>query len=513
MGPVGRVDLSHRHAETGRHIDLLRLVCRLSPDVRVVYHAEHSYLVRDQPLRVFRLKRAALPLVERCASGCTLADVVTSARSLSEETSVAIVDRLVAAGFATLTGPSLDDSPPRVSVVIPVRNRPEAISRCLMSLTKLQYPADRIEIIVVDDASSDTTPEVVRQLIAEMSVKFVRIPAHKGQAHCRNVGAQRAEGEILAFIDSDCLADPRWLVDLVPEFADPRVAAVGGAVGAITDRHWLQRYEAVRSPLYQGTQPAVVRPRTSVSYVPACNLLVRRREFLEAGGFVIDRGEEVDLIWRLCEQGLAVHYLPTGRVLHDHRYQIGNFVTRRMFYAGSEPILLRRHPKNRRHLTVPVGLTIGIVWFILAATRGYWLLSGLIVFPVLVQFALAWRWARRTGIPIGTISLCLAILNRDLSALYLGAATISRYYAIPLVVVGLLLGLAWSPARWLVVLVVMSLCLTAAVDWWRLRPRLGPILFIAGHALDTVAYHVGILAACVRRGTLRPLLMDVGLVA
>ncbi len=113
-------------------------------------------------------------------------------------------------------------------MIIPVRNRPREIEDCLFSLGKLDYPESKIEIIVVDDASTDHTPQVA----SEFPVRLISLRDNRQAPYCRNLAAKNAIGEILAFIDSDCLADPFWLKELISAFKDARVAAVGGRVAS-----------------------------------------------------------------------------------------------------------------------------------------------------------------------------------------------------------------------------------------------------------------------------------------
>src|SRR5205085_2079945 len=83
-------------------------------------------------------------------------------------------------------------------------------------------------------------------------------------AAARNAGAGASRAELLAFLDSDCTAEPGWLEALVAELGDPAVAAVGGRVLAAREERWLERYEAVRSPLDLGARRAAAQPRQPV---------------------------------------------------------------------------------------------------------------------------------------------------------------------------------------------------------------------------------------------------------
>ena len=111
---------------------------------------------------------------------------------------------------------------PFVSVIVPVRNEESYVADCLRSLLNQDYPWDGFEIIVVDNDSSDRSADV----IAQFSVRYV-FEKKRGAAAARNAGVRQSKGELLAFIDSDCIAPPDWLSSLVLAFNRREVDAIG----------------------------------------------------------------------------------------------------------------------------------------------------------------------------------------------------------------------------------------------------------------------------------------------
>src|SRR5262249_50411983 len=189
-------------------------------------------------------------------------------------------------------------------------------------------------------------------------IRLIRLPRSMGPAAARNAGAAECGSELVAFLDSDCVAEPDWLEALVPELADPAIAAAGGRVLPAAEGAWLERYEAVRSPLDLGATRAAAQPRASVPYLVPANLVVRRTAFQAVGGFDpgLRCGEDVDLCWRLNAAGHLLSYQPAGRVRHRHRSEPGAFLRTRIRYAASEVSLLRRHPANGRWLGFSPGM-------------------------------------------------------------------------------------------------------------------------------------------------------------
>ena len=482
------------------------LRCRLAPGVRLVERPSGSWVVLSDPLRVWRVRPAALRLLAECQAGQTV-EAAAIAAGLRPATALRLLDRLAEQGAVYLE--PIDMDLPTVSVVIPVWNRPKAILACLDALDRLDYPRDRLEVIVVDDGSTDETPDVVARWTGSITVRLIRLPLRQGPSACRNQGAAAARGEVLAFTDSDCLPEPSWLRDLTTELALPGVVAAGGAVFPVAEDGWLQRYEAVRSPLWQGSARAVVRPRAPVSYLATCNLLVRRECFKAAGGFAaIDTGEDVDLIWRLCAAGGRVHYRPDGVVRHDHRDRLWPFLRRRAAYAASEAELLRRHPESSRYLVVPLTLTVGLAGALAAAASGRARLAPLGVVPPLVDPALAIRRTCRAGAPLAPTQVARAVVRGYGAALYWGAVNLSRYYALPALALSLVPRRS-APGRGLRAAVGLALLGTAVADWVRLRPRLSLPRFAAAHVFDALAYNVGVLAGCARHRTLAPLRLQI----
>ncbi len=485
---------------------LMALRCRVAPDVTLLRRGDAAYVLRERPFCLLRVTPKGLVLLRDLREGRSLAEAVATTPGMRGPVAIAFLERLADHSLVTLERYTPDSELPCVSVIVPVYNRPDALAVCLDALQRVSYPAGRVEVIVVDDASTDETARVAERWAGRVPVRVVRAATHLGPAACRNLGARSAMGDILAFTDSDCLPDSAWLSTLAAEFGDARVAAAGGAVRPASDGDWLQRYEAVRSPLDMGTRPATVRPRTPVPYLVSANLLVRRNAFLEADGFdpALPIGEDVDLIWRIIERGGQVLYRPAGAVRHDHRHRLGAFLRRRAFYAGSEVDLLLRHPENRRFLVVPLPLVAALACSAGALTARRSRLAPLALLPLLGE--IGWvRWqARREGLPLSTATLGRALLRGHGAFLYYAGLNLARYYTLPLAALGLVPPLR----RWALATLALAHLGPALADARRLRPRLLLPAFVAAYVLDNLANHAGVVAACVRLRTLAPLALD-----
>ena len=200
---------------------------------------------------------------------------------------------------------------PRVSVVVPAHNEEECIEDCLRALLNQDYPRDRYNIFVVDNASTDATAA----LIACYPVTLIREPI-SGVARARNAGIRATRGECVAFTDADCVPCSEWLSALVEGWEDP---AIGCFVGEITGRpssRWVAQYVQDRELICQRKLLSASLP------VAATGSIAFRRSVFPVVG-VFDEsfccGEDADFTWRLQKWGgYGIRYNPRALVEHPH---------------------------------------------------------------------------------------------------------------------------------------------------------------------------------------------------
>ena len=416
-------------------------------------------------------------------------EILSTTGEQPKQTIESFLDDLVRRGFLERTGMPEMVSLPSISVIIPVYNRPQDITTCLDSLLSLDYPKDKLEIIVVDDASADETPDIV----SHYPVNMIRNKENRQAPYSRNLGAARARGDILAFIDSDCLADRTWLRELVPAFKDPTIAAVGGRVESYFHTRALDRYEQVRSSLKMGLWPKRSASNNPFFYVPSCNLLVRRDVFLQAGGFdeSLVVGEDVDLCWRIQRQGFHIEYQPAGRVFHKHRNRIAAFCKRRFDYGTSEPLLNRLHPgKVKQMVFAPWASLFWVALILVVLLKSFWLLMfpGAILLSEAV-FKFYKLKQNHFNIPMDRL---LVSLTRSYAALFYHCCSFfSRYYLVWAFALFLLLPL---PA---VILVGMHL-LNGLVEYGLKKPRLDMVRFLIYFTMEQLSYQLGVWWQCLK---------------
>lgn len=256
-----------------------------------------------------------------------------------------------------------------VSIIIPALNEERMIGLCLESLARLAFAHDRFEVLVVDNGSRDRTLEIAETFRDRLNLKIVQ-KTNVRISTLRNLGARAAVGDIVAFLDADCLAQEDWL-DRIVELANADGAGVLGAYYLLPDdstwvgRTWHRYQEAPKSG--------------EVSHVPAGDLIMRRKDFLRLGGFdeTIQTNEDYELCERARKSGMQVMAYPRIGVVHLGTAQSLHVFFRKQAWHGTHVIkvflrdVLRSH--NRKAvffaaytllcvLTVTGGTAWGIIW-------------------------------------------------------------------------------------------------------------------------------------------------------
>jgi glycosyltransferase involved in cell wall biosynthesis len=212
-----------------------------------------------------------------------------------------------------------------VCVVVPVRNDAVNLKRLLESLHRQCLAFD---LVVVDNGSTDATPDVAKSLCD----KVLYYPALRVGA-LRNRGVLSAEGEYIAFVDSDHEVPEDWIESGTRALElSPEVVAVGAPCLPPTDGTWVQSVWSIHR--LRGPN------REEVAWLGAGNLFVRRSAFLEVGGFSEDliASEDVDLCYRLKERGGKIFLDKTIRNIHHGEPKTVLQFLRKEYWRGSSSL-------------------------------------------------------------------------------------------------------------------------------------------------------------------------------
>jgi GT2 family glycosyltransferase len=205
-----------------------------------------------------------------------------------------------------------------ISVIIPHLNQPDALRRCLGSLRAQEGLAQQAELIVVDNGSKQL-PTGICSEFSGLELLFQPTP---GPGPARNLGAARARGDILAFIDADCIAHKGWLAQIERRFAEsPEIPILGGDVRIACDNpDRLTLLEAYESVFAYRMKEYIAKE----GYTGTGNLAMRSSVFAAVGPFGgIDIAEDRDWGRRALRLGYRTHYCPDMIVYHPARKNLG----------------------------------------------------------------------------------------------------------------------------------------------------------------------------------------------
>lgn len=237
----------------------------------------------------------------------------------------------------------MTDSIPRVTVVVPVYQGEQVLPDCLRSVFDQTYPRDLYEVLIVDNGSTDRSAEIARDFPTRI-VEEIR----KGVAFARNTGVEKARGELIAFVDADCIAEPNWLEALVARYdAEDGLAGVGGHIPGYDPQTPIQYFIADRNLLRQ--EDALLDQPYSAPFLITANALLNRELILKVGGLDTSfptNGEDADLCWRIADLGYHYAFAPEAVVYHRHRSSVRAFC-KWMYRYGKESVYLQKKHKKR----------------------------------------------------------------------------------------------------------------------------------------------------------------------
>lgn len=253
---------------------------------------------------------------------------------------------------------------PKISVVVCSYNGSATIRDTMEGLKDLPYPD--YEVIVVNDGSTDATP----QIVGEYAAKLISTE-NRGLSNARNTGYQTASGEIVAYIDDDAYPDPHWLHYLAMTYLSTDFVAVGGpniapaGDGPIADC-------VANAP---GGPVQVLLTDTVAEHIPGCNMSFRKSALEKIGGFDARyraAGDDVDACWRVQEQVGLIGFHPAALVWHHRRNSWSMYWKQQQGYGKAEALLEEKWPQKYNPLghTAWGGRLYGKGWTVNLGTLG-----------------------------------------------------------------------------------------------------------------------------------------------
>ncbi|HKK94313.1 MAG TPA: glycosyltransferase [Longimicrobiales bacterium] len=273
--------------------------------------------------------------------------------------------------------------PPFVSVIVPTFRRPDRVKECVAALRQQDYPADRLEVLIVDDGSPDPV-EIDGSVGSDgPGIRLIR-QRNAGPARARNHGAAEAEGSVLAFTDDDCRPDPGWAAALVRALAEEPLALTGGTTVNGLERNLMaEASQVLIDYLYEYFE----RARRLLPFFTSNNIAVSAEAFRAMGGFDesfrFSAGEDRDLSERWAREIGPLRHVPEATVRHFHHLSLGSFLRQHHYYGrGATHLARRRRVRGAPPPTVePMSFYTGMLMYPLrnrSPVRGV-VLSGLML--------------------------------------------------------------------------------------------------------------------------------------
>ncbi len=223
--------------------------------------------------------------------------------------------------------------------MIATYGRPRQLAACLEAVSGLDYPRDRFEVIVVDDGGPEPVAPAAEPHQDRLRIRVERT-ARGGPGAARNAGARLADGELLAFIDDDCLPEPGWLLGLAEVHRVSPTHALGGlTLNALDGNPFSETTQLLNDVLYDHYNT----DGHNEFYFAANNMAVPAEGFRAMEGFKVDLPnlEDRDLCERWAARGYGMSFAPGAVVQHAHEFTLRGFAVQHFSYGRGAHALSR----------------------------------------------------------------------------------------------------------------------------------------------------------------------------
>jgi glycosyltransferase involved in cell wall biosynthesis len=295
--------------------------------------------------------------------------------------------------------------PRKISVVIPAHNEATFLPRVVGAVRAQQPPGAELEVIVVDDGSTDGTAAIAR----EAGARVLELPSPSGNpAAARNRGAAAAGGDPLIFLDADCIPGSGWLASILAAH-DRGATVVGGSLDLPPGLP-----ASARCDYYCGWYLVHSRrPAGDVPHHPPPNLSVRRAAFLETSGFTERQpfsytNEEREWQAELRRRGHRLYFEPAAVAYHYNRPGFANLLRRNYRWAytaieSKSQTGSTRFPWIHRHPRLLIAASLPLAFVHTAFILGCWVRAGLFEPVLMAPAVLISRLAYSTGMAVGGV--------------------------------------------------------------------------------------------------------------
>ena len=248
------------------------------------------------------------------------------------------------------------------SVIVSAYNAEATLPALLNSLSNQNYKD--FETIVIDDSSKDGTSQIAR----DYPCKVLTISKNRGPAYCRNVGAYHAQGDILAFTDSDCRVDNNWLANIHKSFSQNDIEAIMGRLALMPSTFFGDSISALGFPAGGAIGFDKIWKVDQYGFtdsLSSCNCAIRKNIFDKIGGFdesfPYPGGEDSLLAYNLRRLNYRIKYCPSVLAYHDARDSLIAFLKWQFRRGISSFIFSTKASDKKKFLSLRIWSTKNII--------------------------------------------------------------------------------------------------------------------------------------------------------
>lgn len=261
------------------------------------------------------------------------------------------------------------------SIIVPVYNRPQEIEELLESLTKQDF-SDDFEVVIIEDGSQNSSDNIVEKYTSKLNLNYF-YKENSGAGASRNYGMQRATGNYFVILDSDVILPKQYLSEVKKGLEENYTDAFGGPDAAHNSFTNLQK--AVNYSMTSVLTTGGIRGKKQAvgKFQPrSFNLGLSKIAFEKTNGFSkMKTGEDIDLTFRLWENGFETQLIDKAFVYHKRRGTIQQFFKQTFAFGTARPILNKKYPETAKiTYWFPSLFIIGFDISIILAVFGYNLL-------------------------------------------------------------------------------------------------------------------------------------------
>ena len=259
------------------------------------------------------------------------------------------------------------------SIIVPVYNRPQEIDELLDSLTKQDFQDD-FEVLIVEDGSENSSEDIAKKYTAQLNLNYF-YKENSGAGASRNYGMKRASGNYFIILDSDVIVPSQYLSEVKKALQENYTDAFGGPDAAHSSFTSLQKAINYSMTSVLTTGGIRGKKKSVGKFQPrSFNLGLSKVAFEKTKGFSkMKAGEDIDLTFRLWENGFETQLIDKAFVYHKRRSTIKQFFKQTFAFGTARPILNKKYPETAK-LTYwfPSLFIIGIDFSIIVAFFGCW---------------------------------------------------------------------------------------------------------------------------------------------